>query len=169
MWTFDFKCPACSGSPSLTSKGLYNRVRNVIDLTCRYYLGAEYLECRSCRGTFISHDARLLGQLPDAYQVRFPVILSRKYACDKAVVHLMRARTLGSSPSAVCHDVHKMQTEDWMRRTISYLTDCERHRKSHQQLNLLSCNYRDPPDFKSPPTPKWFLATHIRDVWMRLP
>lgn len=125
MWTFDFKCPACSDSPSLTSKGLYNRVRNVIDLTCRYYLGAEYLECRSCRGTFISHDARLLGQLPDAYQVRFPVILTRKYACDKAVVHLMRARTLGSSPSAVCHDVHEMQTEDWMRRTISYLTDCE--------------------------------------------
>ncbi len=119
MWEFNFTCPTCSDVQSLTSKGLYNRVRKVIDLTCRYYLAAEYLECRSCRGTFISYDARLLSQLPDAYQVRFPIILTRKYACDRAVVNLMRARTLGNSPTAVCHDVHEMQTEDWMRRTIS--------------------------------------------------
>ena len=63
----------------------------------------------------------------------------------------MRARTLGNSPTAVCHDVHEMQTEDWMRRTIAYLTDCERHKKSHQQLNLSVSEYQDPPDFKSPP------------------
>jgi hypothetical protein len=80
----------------------------------------------------------------------------------------MRARTLGNSPTAVCHDVHEMQTEDWMRRTIAYLTDCERHKKSHQQLNLSVSEYQDPPDFKSPPNPKWFLATYIRDVWARL-
>jgi hypothetical protein len=168
MWAFDFKCPTCSDSQSLTSKGLYNRVLSVIDLTGRYYLGAEYLECRSCRGTFISYDTCLLGQLPDAYQVRFPVILTRKYACDRAVVNLMRARTLGNSPTAVCHDVHEMQTEDWMRSTITYLTDCERHKKSHRQLNLSVSEYQDPPDFKSPPNPKWFLATYIRDVWARL-
>ncbi|EFX81153.1 hypothetical protein DAPPUDRAFT_317878 [Daphnia pulex] len=47
---------------------LYNRVRNVIDLTCRYYIGAEYLECRWCRKTFIFYDARLLSLLPDTYQ-----------------------------------------------------------------------------------------------------
>ncbi|EFX63591.1 hypothetical protein DAPPUDRAFT_268197 [Daphnia pulex] len=66
MWAIYFTCPICSDVQSLTSKGLYNRVRKVIDLTCRYYLAAEYLECRSCCGTFISYDARLLSQLPDA-------------------------------------------------------------------------------------------------------
>ncbi len=69
----------------------------------------------------------------------------------------------------MCHDVHEMQAEDWMRRTISYLADCERHKKSRKQLNLSSCKYDEPPDFKSLPTPKWFLATYIRDVWARLP
>ena len=43
MPSFDFKCPTCTDSQSLTSKGLYNRVRNVIDLTSHYYIGAEYL------------------------------------------------------------------------------------------------------------------------------
>ena len=122
MWAFNFTCTTCSDVQSLTSKGLYNRVRKFIDLTCHYYLAAEYLECISCRRTFISYDACLLFQLPDAYQVRFPVILTRKYACDRAVVNLMRTRTLVNSPTAVCHDVHEMQAEDWMRRTISYLT-----------------------------------------------
>ncbi len=42
MWSFDFRCPACRDHPSLTSKGLYNRVRNVIDLTSRYYIGDEF-------------------------------------------------------------------------------------------------------------------------------
>jgi hypothetical protein len=144
MWAFNFTCPTCSDVQYLTSKGLYNRVRKYIDLTCHYYLAAEYLECISCRGTFISYDACLLFQLPDAYQVRFPVILTRKYACDRAVVNLMRTRTLVNSPTAVCHDVHEMQTEDWMRRTISYLTDCKRHKKSHQQLKLSACEYHDP-------------------------
>ncbi|EFX81109.1 hypothetical protein DAPPUDRAFT_317786 [Daphnia pulex] len=98
MWVFDFKCPSCSDSQSLTSKRLYNRVRNVIDLTCRYYIGAEYLECRSCRGTLISYDTRLLSQLPDAYQVRFPVTLTRKYACNSSVINLMHLRTLEKQP-----------------------------------------------------------------------
>ena len=56
-----------------------------------------------------------------------------------------------------------------MRRTISYLTDCERHKKSRENLNLTLCKYDDSPEFKSPPTPKWFLATYIHDIWARLP
>jgi len=76
LWSFDFKCPVCKTSPSLTSKGLYNRVRSVIDLNNRYYLASEYLEFRSCTGTFISYDSRLLGQLPDAIKMRFPIVFN---------------------------------------------------------------------------------------------
>jgi hypothetical protein len=150
MWEFDFKCTSFSYSQSLTSKRLYNRVRNVIDLTCHYFIGAEYLESRWCRETFISYDARLLSLLPDAYQVHFPVTLTRKYACDRSVINVMRARTLGNSPTAVCHAVHEMQAEYCMRRTISYLADCEMHKKSWKQLNFPSCQYDEPLNFKSP-------------------
>jgi hypothetical protein len=134
MWAFAFKCPSCSDSQSLTSKSLYNWVPNVIDLTCRYYIGAEYLECLSCRGTLISYDARLLTQLTDSYQVRFPVTLTRKYACNSSVINLMHARTLGNSPTTACHDVHEMQAEECMRRTIFYLADCDRHKKVGSSL-----------------------------------
>ena len=169
MWAFDFKCPVCQHTPSLTSKGLYNRLRSVIDIKSRYYLAAEYLECRSCKGTFITFDSRLSGQLPLSLKLRFPIILTRKFACDESVVALMRARTLGNSPTAVCNDVKEMQSEEWIRKTILYLSDCERHKKSRERLKLPAvAAYEKPPSFKSPPTPKWFLATYVRDVWSRL-
>ena len=78
MWASEFKCPCCPIVYSLTSKGLYNRVRSVIDLKNRYYLATEYLECSSCKGTFLSYDYRLLQQLPDDVKARFPVVLPRR-------------------------------------------------------------------------------------------
>lgn len=169
MWSFDFKCPVCKTSTSLTSKGLYNRVRSVIDLKNRYYLASEYLECRSCKGTFISYDSRLLGQLPDAIKMRFPIVLTRKFACDQAVVALMRARTMGNSPTAVFNDVWELHSEEWIRRTIMYLDDCKRHKKTQSDMNLPVRSYENVPTLKSTPTQKWFLATYVRDVWSRLP
>lgn len=115
MWAFDFSCPNYRPTTFLTSKGLYNRVRSVIDLKNKYYLAAEYLECRSCKGTFISHDSRLIDQLQ------------------------------------------------------SYLSDCDRHKKGRESMKLGTVSYDPPPELKSVPTPKWFLATYVRDVWSRLP
>lgn len=171
MWAFDFKCPSCppSKSTSLTSKGLYNRVRNVIDLKDRYYLAAEYLECPTCKKTFISYDTRLMDQLPDDLRIRFPVVLTRKFACDKAVVSLMRARTVGNSPTALCGDIHELHSEEWMQRTVTYLSDCQRHKKMLAGMKCVSVTYDNPPSFKTPPTYKWFLAVYVRDVWSRLP
>lgn len=169
MWSFDFKCPNCKHVTSLTSKGFYNRVRSVVSLTGRYYLASEYLECPSCKGTFICHDSRLMDQLPEAIRVRFPAILTRKFACNRSVVKLMRARTLGNSSTAICNVINELQTEEWMERTIAYLSDCERHRKSREHMLQIPSIYDEPPAFKSPPTAKWFLATYIRDVWNRLP
>ena len=167
MWLFDFKCPCCVRH-SLTSKGLYNRVRSVIDIKNRYYLAVEYLECSSCKGTFISYDHRLLEQLTEDYKARFGIVLTRKFACDKAIVSLMRARTLGNSTMALCNDIHELQSEEWMRSAIIYLSDCQRHKKERERFQLPCLVYEAPPIFKSPPTPKWFLAIYIRDVWSRL-
>ena len=167
MWLFDFKCPCCVRH-SLTSKGLYHRVRSVIDLKNRYYLAAEYLECSSCKGTFISYDHRLIEQLTEDHKARFGIVLTRKFACDKAIVSLMRARTLGNSTTALSNDIHELQSEEWMRSTVIYLSDCQRHKKEKERLKLPTPVYEAPPTFKSPPTPKWFLAVYIRDVWSRL-
>lgn len=81
----------------------------------------------------------------------------------------MRARTMGNSPTAVFNDVWELHSEEWMRRTIMYLDDCKRHKKTQSDMNLPARSYENVPTLKSPPTQKWFLATYVRDVWSRLP
>lgn len=173
MWKFDFKCPnaACSSykKKSLTSKGLYNRVRTVIDLTDRYYMACEYLECGDCKKTFISNNSLLMEQIPNHLFIRFPAVVTRKYACDKSVVSLMRSRTLGNSPTALCNSIRERHTEEWMSRSVAYLSDCERDKKGRQNLKLAAIDYAKPPEFNQIPTAKWFLAVYTRDVWSRLP
>lgn len=169
MWAFRFDCPKCTPKVELTSKGLYNRVRNVVDIKDQYYLATEYLECNHCKGTFISYDSRLQEQLPEHIRVRFQIVLTRKFACDISVVAMMRSRTLGNSPTALCNNVRELHTDEWMRLSLCYLTDCQRHKKKLDSLKLSPCSYNPSPPFKSPPTPKWFLAIYIRDVWARLP
>lgn len=167
MWKFKFTCPKCRSSTTfLTSKGLYNRVRIVIGLKDRYYLATEYLECRSCTGTFLSYDARLLAQLPFNLRALFPVVMTRKFAADESVVALMRARTLGNSPTAVHHDVNEIQTEEWMRNVNAYLADCSRHKRS--VFRAAGTTYEAPPPYKPTPTPKWFLGLYVRDCYSRL-
>ena len=75
---------------------MYNRVRLVMDTKSFYYLAGEYMEC-GCGGTFIAWDQRLLAQLTDGMRALFPAVLTRKYAGDKAIVAMMRPRTLGKS------------------------------------------------------------------------
>ena len=58
------------------------------------------MDCRSCKGTFVAWDLRILDQLPEGIRARFPVVLTYKYACDRAVIAALRARTLGNSPTA---------------------------------------------------------------------
>jgi hypothetical protein len=77
MWLFDFKCTSCVRH-SLSSKGLYHRVRSVIDIKNRYYLAAEYLECSSCKEMFISYDHSLMEQLTEDYKARFGIFFDTK-------------------------------------------------------------------------------------------
>ena len=117
----------------------------------------------------------LLYHTTQGYLVSFRTLLkcasqssTRKFACDQAVVALMRARTMGNSPTAVFNDVWELHSEEWMRRTIMYLDDCKRHKKTQSDMNLPARSYENVPTLKSPPTQKWFLATYVRDVWSRL-
>ena len=72
-----------------------------------------------------------------------------------------------------------------MRKQLSYLGDCERHRyndvqcaddvtfvtnqrRGCQQLRTTATRYEEATPFPNFPGPKWFLAVYIRDVWSRL-
>ena len=55
MWKVNFSCPQCD-QKSMCGKGLYNRIRLVLDLKGYYYLAGEYMYCSLCGGTFIAWD-----------------------------------------------------------------------------------------------------------------
>ena len=68
-------------------------------------------------------DDRMLEQLPSGVRAYFPAVLTWKYVCV-----LFQDRTLGNSPSALQHNLIEVHSEEWLRRQLSYLGDCERHR-----------------------------------------
>ena len=125
--------------PSPSSKGIYNHVRMVVDLQDMYYLAGEYygLQCLWWHIYFMGFTVayiylrryallhvlpfRILFQLPDGVRAHFPVILTRKYACDISVFSLLRGRTLGNSPNAFRNDLQEMHSEEWLRHQLVYL------------------------------------------------
>ena len=169
MWFICLVCDKCR--QPLRSKGLYRKVRVVIDVRDTYYLAGEYMDCNTggCMSIYISWDKRILEQLPDSVLARFPVVLTYRYACDRTVVGLLRARTLGNSPTALWHNILESHSEEWLKRQMMYLGDCARFKESRQKLGLHTVEYPEAPPFPIFPKPNWFITVYVRDVWNRLP
>ena len=140
MWKVEFHCPHCSPNQSLRSKGLYTKVRLVLDTKDYYYLAAEYMYCATCNGTFIAWDHRIVQQLGDGTRSQFPAVLTRKYACDKTVVSFLRPRSLGNSSTALCNNIHEAHSEMWLHQQLSYLSDCQLYKKRLQVNTLIMHN-----------------------------
>ena len=100
----------------------------VVDVRDTYYLAAERHFCSGCKNYYVSTDQRLIDQLPDGLRGRYPVVTSHNSACDRAVVGLMRGRTLGNSPTALSQAISERHSEEYCRRVLAYLTDCRRHK-----------------------------------------
>ena len=164
MWNINFKCCHCP-CVSLTSKGLYSHVRLVVDLKDSYYLASEYWEYRSCKGTFIGWDQRMVDMVPEGTREIFPAVLTRKYACDRAVVGLMKARTLGNSSTALRNNLLEQHSDEWLRQELLYLSCCQRHKRGLVGQQEYAKSDPFPPFPRAP----WFLAVYVRDVWRRLP
>lgn len=96
----------------------------VIDLKYCYYLATEELSCKECGKPFQSWDQHILNQLTESRLAQFPAILTRKCACDKAVVSLLRGRTLGNSSNALRNALLELHSEEWMQKQHRYLEDC---------------------------------------------
>jgi hypothetical protein len=116
--------------------------------------------------------------------VLFPVVLTLKYACDIAVITLLRGRTLGNSPTAFRNNLLEVHSEEWLRRQLCYLQDCQRHRITCTNFlqpvptYLEACSFPPFPTERYPAVSqfyysillcRWFLAAYIREVWSRLP
>jgi len=63
MWGVNFMCPNCANR-ALRSKGLYHRVRLVLDMKDFYYLAAEYMDCNECKGKLNGKNQRLYLVIP---------------------------------------------------------------------------------------------------------
>lgn len=72
---------------------------------------------------------RILSQLHESLRAKFPVILTRKYACHVSVVSLLRSRHLGNSTTAFRNSLLEVHSDQWLKKTLSYLSDCDCHRK----------------------------------------
>ena len=116
-----------------------------MDLKGFYYLAAEYMDCNYCSKTYTAYDdrwannaykimfacilnARILEQLTDNIRVQFPVVLTCKYACDVAVISLLRSRTLGNSPTALRNSILEVHSEQLLEKSLSYMSDCGQHK-----------------------------------------
>lgn len=127
-------------------------MRVVLDVREFYYLAGEYMSCIECKGTYISWDWRILEQLPDGVRTRFPVVMTHKFACDVAVISLLRSRTLGNSCMALQNNILGLHSEEWSRRCLWYMSDCDHHKRGPQSLNLNPVKYNDAPLPRSLPT-----------------
>lgn len=172
MWGLRLRCVNCDGKKDLTSKGVYNRVREVIDIDCRYYLVTQYLECPACKKTYLSYSKDILKQLDPGHRLQFPAILSHKLACDIRVITLLRSRTLGNSSSALHNNLDEIHAETWLRRVLLYLTDCKKH-QDNQACGIFSnlqqpAVYQPPPDYIKVPSYQWILGIYSKDVHARV-
>jgi len=73
----------------------------------------------------------------------------------------MRERFLGNSVSMLYHKLCEQHSEDWMERSLQYLTVC--HRFQGTTMRPVT----PPPTMSPVPTAKWLLYVHAEDVRSR--
>ncbi len=84
-----------------------------------------------------------------------------RFSCDIHVEKLMRERSLGNSVSMLYHKLCEQHSEDWMERSLQYLTVC--HRFQGTTMRPVT----PPPTMSPVPTAKWLLYVHAEDVRSR--
>lgn len=77
------------------------------------------------------------------------------------VVKLMRERSLGNSAAMLYHKLCEQHSEDWMERTLQYLTVCDRFQGNTTRP------ITPPPTMPPVPRAQWLLSVHAEDVRSR--
>ncbi|XP_063732182.1 uncharacterized protein LOC134859573 [Eleginops maclovinus] len=145
--------------------GIYPKVREVIDLDSRYYLvGGDYPRCSKCMIPVCPWSTDLLSQLDPAHRNRFPAVLTTQLALDRKCVTMLKPRTAGNSSSYLQQAMEEVHSEEWARRSIEYLSDCELHKKRSTMTQCEESVYQRPPPFCPLPLSQWFETVHGNEI-----
>lgn len=132
MWRVDLKCPRCTEPPrSLQWKRLYTRVRLVLDvrtiitwlLSTTFVVLQGYIHSLGCPATSAA--------------------LSRYKGPISSRVRGFPSPSSFSRQQFYFHSKKNSMSEEWMRKCTSYLSRCERHRRSHEKHpngKMVSCS-----------------------------
>lgn len=126
LWNVKLICPRSDCvKEELTSAGLHQELRQVVDMEGSYFMASECLVCGKCKRKVISWSHDVVSQLDIGHRVQYPCILASQMACDLKVVHFNRQRCLGTSISQIQKKLEEHHTEVWLQKTVQYLTDCK--------------------------------------------
>lgn len=169
LWRVKLTCPHpdCV-KEELTSAGLHQKIRQVVDVKTSYFMASEYLSCRKCKRKVISWSFDIVSQLDISHRLQFPCILTSKLACDMAVVRLQRQRGLGNSSSQMQKQLEEQHSENWMLKVVQYLTDCQSFRKAVTAGLVMPMSFEKPPAMLPVPKHRWLMQVYAQDVLQRL-
>lgn len=161
MWGIPLKCSQCNRK--MHHSGIYTKVREVIDLDSKYYLvGGDYPRCSKCMVPVCPWSSEILNQLDPSHRLKFPAVLTTHLALDRKCVAMLKPRTVGNSSSYTQQALQELHSEDWARRSIDYLADCEFHRRS--VLAQSPIVYAPPPPYHPLPLAQWFETAHANEI-----
>ncbi|XP_028451543.1 uncharacterized protein LOC114566902 [Perca flavescens] len=165
MWTYRLRCPVAACGGKLAGAGLYKTVRRVLDRSGWYFMGTEYLECSSCHKRVPGWSQDILEQLDIAHREEFPAVLTYKLSCDRAVIGLMKERTLGNSASRLRASLVEQHTKEWMARSMLYLSVLRKLLAPGATLPLAGVSL---PPMHPVPTALWLINVYVREALSRL-
>ncbi|CAL8317387.1 unnamed protein product [Merluccius merluccius] len=109
MFKFPLLCvrPAC-GKRKLTAAGLYQTVRQVLDIDRWYDLATEYLECKGRSKKYPGWSEDILGQLDMGHRNQFPALLAYRYSCDIRVLRMTQLYKKLQEQHSVTMEAHPL-------------------------------------------------------------
>lgn len=169
LWQVKLHCPQedCT-RPELTSVGIYNKVRQVLDVNGCYTIAGETLICPSCKKRMVSWNQKIIEQLDMGHQLQFPCILTYRLACDLKVIRLLRQRGIGNSASQIRCKIQEQHSEVWLQKCIQYMTDCQGFSSAAASGLILPSGYEEPPPLAPVPQYRWLMQVYAQDVMQRI-
>ena len=106
----------------------------------------------------------MLDQLDPAHRNKFPAVLTIQLALDRKCVTFLKPRTVGNSSSYLQQALEEVHSEEWARRGVEYLSDCELHRRRSAITQHETAVYGQPPTYRSLPLAQWFERVHTNEI-----
>lgn len=169
LWLVKLYCPqqGCN-RVELTSVGIYNKVRQVLDVNGYYTIAGETLICPACKKRMVSWNQKIIQQLDLGHQLQFPCILTYRYACDLKIIRLLRQRGIGNSASQIRAKIQEQHSEVWLQKCIQYMTDCQGFSLAAATGLILPPRHEEPPTLAPVPQYRWLMQVYAQDVMQRI-